>query len=396
MSPSPPSEPRRRALSPPQPPAAALAAGVAWLQGLLVLSWTLYALYLPSLADRAGLARSWVPWLLLVDQLLFAAGDWAAGLYADRLRRALRAVGPRVLASALASALLLAALPAVASLASPGALAAAALLWAVSSSMLRAPVFALLGRLAPGTPRAGAVHLALAGIALASAVGPLLTRALHGVDPSAPLWLASLALVVAAWPVLRLEPRRAVPPAAPPVADWRALGLLSLAMLALAFAVQVFSVLLPPRLTDGGAGWNALWAPLFWCGFALGLGFGPALAARVAAARRDTIALTVGAVALWLAPLADAAWRALALVAAGLCWALVFAAALASVLRFGRDAGLSAPVGVFVSALALAAAARLWLVVTGAAAWLPLDDLALAAWIAGATGVLAARARLAD
>lgn len=396
MSPPPPPGTRPSAPSTPPPSAAAVAAGVAWLQGLLVLSWTLYALFLPSLADRAGLSRSWVPWLLLADQLLFAAGDWAAGLYADRLRRALRAVGPWVLASALASALLLGALPAAAALATPGVLVAAALLWALSSSMLRAPVFALLGRVGAGTPRAGAVHLALAGVALASAVGPLLTRALQGVDPRAPLWLASLALVVAAWPVLRLEPRTAVAPAPAPTADWRAVAMLASAVLALAFAVQVFSVLLPPRLAGGSVAWIAWWAPLFWGGFALGLGLGPVLAARVAEGRRDAAALTVGAVALWIAPLADGAWRALALATAGLCWALVFAAALGSVLRFGRDAGLATPVGVFVSAVALAAAARLTLVVTGAVDWLPLRDVALAAWIAGAAGVLAARTRLAD
>lgn len=48
---------------------------VTTLQFLLVVSWTLYALFLPPLLDAVGMARRWLVWLLALDQAIFAISD---------------------------------------------------------------------------------------------------------------------------------------------------------------------------------------------------------------------------------------------------------------------------------------------------------------------------------
>ena len=55
------------------------------VQAILVLTWTVYALFLPVLAKQAGIPAHWVVWILVADQALFVITDWAAGVFADRL-----------------------------------------------------------------------------------------------------------------------------------------------------------------------------------------------------------------------------------------------------------------------------------------------------------------------
>jgi len=60
------------------------------VQLLFALTWTVYVLYLPALAARAGIDKSAVPYILLLDQVVFAATDLAMGALADRLVRGYR------------------------------------------------------------------------------------------------------------------------------------------------------------------------------------------------------------------------------------------------------------------------------------------------------------------
>ena len=55
------------------------------VQFLFTLGWTVYAIFLPELLKGAGIAASWLPWLLMADQLIFAAMDIAFGMVADRM-----------------------------------------------------------------------------------------------------------------------------------------------------------------------------------------------------------------------------------------------------------------------------------------------------------------------
>ena len=53
-------------------------------------------IYLPPLAEQVGIPRRAVIWLLMVDQLLFLASDYACGVMADRMARLNGRFGPRV------------------------------------------------------------------------------------------------------------------------------------------------------------------------------------------------------------------------------------------------------------------------------------------------------------
>jgi hypothetical protein len=69
----------------PQPAARLAPAALALfaLQFLLVCGWTIYVAFLPQLAARAGIATSWIAAILILDQVLFALGDFSAGVAAD-------------------------------------------------------------------------------------------------------------------------------------------------------------------------------------------------------------------------------------------------------------------------------------------------------------------------
>ena len=45
---------------------------LAVVQFVFTLGWTAYALMLPNLLAKAGIAASWLPLILMVDQLIFA------------------------------------------------------------------------------------------------------------------------------------------------------------------------------------------------------------------------------------------------------------------------------------------------------------------------------------
>jgi hypothetical protein len=366
-----------------------LSLGVAALQGLLVLSWTLYSLFLPALAARAGLPRGLVVWLLMLDQLTFALGDWAAGLYADRLAGALRRLGPPILVASIASAALLCILPAVATLGSPQPLVAAALAWAFTSSMLRAPVFTLLGRMGGVSQKTGVINRVLVGVSLAGALGPLVTEALRGVDARWPLALAALALVAATLPVLGLDHRPGPRPPRLSGAALRAVIATSVATLFAAFGVQLLTVLMPTQLAAASSLARLLWAPLFWGGFSIGLLLGALSRRSHSPARWEAAAFALGTVAIAAVPHASSLALLLpALGAAGGCWAVVYTSGLLDVLRLGRGGRLATPLGIYLSAISLAAASRLLLAGLGWASALPAADVALLAWLAGGVCLL--------
>jgi hypothetical protein len=373
-----------------------VSATIALIQGLLVLVWTLYVLFLPPMAQAAGLSRSWVVWLLLADQVVFVLGDWASGVHADRLARSLRSVGLLVLGAAVVSGALLVTLPDIAALGSRPLFIAAVLAWAASSSLLRAPVFSLLGRIGGVSRKSGVVNGALVGVCLASAVGPLLTERLIGLDPRVPLLLASAALVVATLPLLRIDAasRTSAPARAVSRPILGAVLVITLTTWLAAVGVQLFTVLAPAQAHPLDATAKALWAPLYWSGFAVGL-LGGALTRRSSMPMRwVAAALMAGAIAM-LTARNETVIGALAvcLTLGGAAWAIVYVSALRAVLELGRGCALGTPLGVFLSALSLAAGTRLLLTATGWGTRIDGDMAGAAAWVLAALVLLAQSAR---
>lgn len=146
----------------------ALAVYVAVVQFLFGTTWTMYVIYLPQLAQNAGIGREWVPWILVADQLVFAAMDIVTGFWVDRVRAALGRFGSWVLAGSVLSGLAFLALPYAG--ASASLLLVAIALWAVTSSALRSPPWALLARYTatPSIPWLSAIVLTGTAIALRS------------------------------------------------------------------------------------------------------------------------------------------------------------------------------------------------------------------------------------
>src|SRR3954470_4093743 len=88
-----------------------LALTIGVVQFFFVTTWTVYVIYLPQLCEQAGIARSWVPWILVVDQLIFAACDVATGFWIDRVRAGLARFGGWILGVTVLSCAAFLALP---------------------------------------------------------------------------------------------------------------------------------------------------------------------------------------------------------------------------------------------------------------------------------------------
>ena len=68
----------------------------ALLQLFFTLTWTVYVIYLPRLAAEAGIAKSWIVWILIADQLVFLVTDWLMGVKADRSARIVGKLGSQI------------------------------------------------------------------------------------------------------------------------------------------------------------------------------------------------------------------------------------------------------------------------------------------------------------
>lgn len=340
---------------------------VAALQFGVVLSWTMYVMFLPGLLDRAGIGRHWLIWILILDQAVFAVSDWWAGGYADRASRQMRHVGPPLAVMAVLSSLAMASLPWVAELERPALLVAVVVFWVASSSALRAPAFSLLSKVGGIKTRAGLVSVSLVGLSLASAMGPLVTSLLRGVDPRLPIALAAVALAVAALLTSQIPARHSPDDdddPSTPSQDWL---LLVLAAYAAALGTQLHNTLIgeamAPRFPSISPEWMR---STFWVGFTAGL----LVAARTATLPNPlhTVkwALLLGAGALVVMRGADTIpLLTLAQLAAGGTWGVILTVTMVSALSRESAMYAGTSVGLLFSALALAAMTRLLIVAAG-------------------------------
>ncbi|MBQ0929783.1 MFS transporter [Ideonella alba] len=356
---------------------------LAALQFSLALSWTVYVVFLPALLTQAGLAPSWLPWLLMADQAVFVLADLAAGVAADRSAAALRRLGPALLAATAVSTVAFLALPVLAGAGAAPWMLAATVVWAISSAALRAPVAALLGRRAarPTLPRW--VAWWTLGLALAGALGPWLTVQLRGSDARLPFVLASLALLAATAALLRVE--RQWPPPVPTypaeAARWsRPLAWFLLAAVALGLGFQGHAQLnaAPQYLRFAAAAELPAWLSLFWV--AVGLALWPAGEAtrRVGAVPVLAAGAALAALGSALAALATGLpLLAIGQALSGAAWGAVLVSAWTAAVQVGRSGreGLSSAALSALLALAallrIAAVAAQWPQQPTVQAWLP-------------------------
>lgn len=182
---------------------------LALVQGLWAIGWVVYVAWLPALVQQAGMLADWAPWLLMLDQWVFALSDLACGVAADRMQRQLRRLGPWLMGMMVLSALAFLLLPWIAQARMPGLFVGVTLVWTATSSALRAPVMALLGRHVSAQQLAWPAGLWLFGLGVAGALAPYLQPRVRELAPALAFALPALALMLAASALIWAERRLA-------------------------------------------------------------------------------------------------------------------------------------------------------------------------------------------
>ncbi len=386
-------------------PPLSLGLAVAAAQWTLALSWTVYAAFLPSIAQQAGLPPSAVIILLMVDQAVFLVADYACGVASDRVLALQARLGPWLVGATLVSAAAFVAIPLLAPAGSAPLLVAVTLVWTVTSSVLRAPPMNLIGRHARRPAQPALVALAMLGLGVAAAMAPWLALVLKGLDPRMPFVVASLGVCAAAWAMAAAERavcRPSSPPAPPapptpgapapslaaaaPAAAGAPLLLAAALVAALAFqwhtslnAAAQFRRFVPPEAL-------VWWLPVFWAGFNVALWPAMKLAPRLGELRVVALAAGVGAVALFAGAAASSlAGLAVVQALAGMAWAAMLAGGFMAALALGHVGREGRFSGAVSSSLAAAALLRLALVASGSAALLRAQE---AAWADRAPALL--------
>jgi len=375
-------------------PPRAIALYLAVVQFLFALGWTVYATYLPELLQRAGVERAWTPWILALDQAVFALADLAMGVAMDRARASLRRVGPWLIGLVVLSSLAMIAMPGASALGG-GPFLALTVVWVASSAALRVPPFALMGRYAAQSSVPWLAGLMLLGMALAAALAPFLGLLLKQVDPALPFALASVAIVASSLGLVSAERSLAANATGStetgtplPLASRGALLLIGALLLALlGYQVQVglnageqIRRVADPALLP----WLL---PVFWAGFAFGLIPADHLGKRLGSARAFAAGCVGGALALGFASSAGS----VALLAplhglAGAAWAVALANAFGLATRSGRAGAEGRYTGILFALFALGSLVRIALSLAGVPQALQggTDWLAVAAWAGAA------------
>src|SRR5688572_7241517 len=362
---------------------------LALLQFFLALTWIVYVIYLPALAAQAGIDKRYVPMILLMDQVIFIACDWAAGVYADRVARAYGRVGNVMAGATIVSCVAFLALPYVAPAAGPVAFLFLTVLWSATSSALRAPPFVLMSRYADKSRAPWVVGFYLFGLGVASAMAPFLGLKLKGMDPRIPFVLASVSLALCAFALAQAERTFVAPTrvaAGPRSASSARLTAFAVAMVLLATGFQVhFSINSSPTyLRHAPAFALPQLMPVFWIGFNIAAFPATWLVKRFPPARVVATAGFLGAAAL-VACANPSSLDALiaAQLVAGAAWSTALVGAFATATELGSPGREGTFTGALFSLLAAAAVVRLAMVIgeVPAKAAAPLLSLPFLAWV---------------
>ena len=347
---------------------ARIGAYFAVLQFFFTLTWTVYVIFLPKLAVEAGIPKSAIVWILLIDQVVFTLTDWAMGVYADRTARVVGKLGRAIALITAVSCLAFVLLPFVAPGGSPVLFLALTLIWTATSSALRAPPMMLIGKYAAAPTQPWLSGLYLFGLGMAGAVAPYLTVALRDADPRLPFILCTVAVIVATVGITWAERAMASNAAPVPPSPKKPPMLLFLAGIALAgIGFQI-------HFSLNSAGHFLRFAkpadlehlmPVFWIGFNLLV-----LPATLATKRYGAMVMIsagafIGALAAYAAVNAGNLNTLIAAqFVAGAAWAFVLMSAFSAALAIGSTGAEGRVSGATFSMLALASVARIALVAT--------------------------------
>lgn len=361
---------------------------LAVLQLFFTLCWTVYVIYLPSLAQQVGIGREWLLWILLADQVIFTATDFAMGVWADRAARTLGRLGYWVIGITMVSCAAFLALPFVVNAGSASAtlLLACTFVWVVTSSALRAPPLMLIGKYAAKPAIPYLASLTAFGIGVAGAVAPYMTVHMRGLDPRLPFLLATLALVLTCAGLVYVERALAAQapaerPAAPDPDKFssaaRSAIIFALAILVMALGFQVhFNLNTPSQFRQFAEPADLQWLmPVFWIGFNIAM-----VPASLVTKRFGGLAVMGGAGLLGALAVAGAyaapdlnVLIAAQLIAGG-AWGFMLMSAFAAAAAIGHTGAEGKLMGLLFSALALATVAR---ILATMAEWHRNPDLAL-------------------
>ena len=380
-----------------------MAAQLTALQFFFALTWVVYVIYLPALAAQAGIDKSYVPWILMMDQAIFIVCDWTAGVYADRVGRAMARIGAPMAGAALASCVAFLALPWAAPAMGAVPFLVLTAFWSATSSALRAPSMALVSRHAPAPeqPRIAAYYLL--GLGVATALAPYAALMLKGVDPRGPFAISSAAVALLAFFLARAErgfeqaraeeTAQGIPPGFGAIVAFAAAALL----FAIGFQVHFAMNTTPAFARVATPDQLPHLIPLFWVGFNLALWPANVLCKRFGGMPVTTIAGWIGVVALaGVAVAPSLAGLVVMQFVAGAAWGITLTAVFTAALDTGKPGREGLATGVLFSLLAAAALARLAAVSTGIAAdpelsrafaWVPVISWALAAALIGVLAV---------
>lgn len=348
---------------------ASTGAVLAVLQLAFALTWVIYVIYLPSLAAQAGIAKEHVPWILLMDQAIFAACDWAAGVYADRLLSTLGRIGPRIAMVTLASSIAFLALPFIAPTGSVPLFLALTALWSATSSALRAPPLVLLGKHAAAPQRPWLAALYLFGIGLAGALAPYFGGLLKGVDPRIPFAMSSIAVVVVTFALAGAERTMGGTPSTIHEHEWRfreaspfAIAFFAIAVGLLAAGFQVHFPLnsAPAYLKHVKPAELQHLMPVFWVGFNLVMLPATLITRRFGGLTVMAFAAAVAVAASYYASVApDLDSLIAAQFVVGGAWGTILMSAFTAAIELGHPGHEGNVAGVLFSMLAIATFARI-------------------------------------
>ena len=373
-----------------------MAAKLTALQFFFALTWVVYVIYLPALAAQAGIERQYVPWILVMDQAIFVLCDWAAGVHADRLARALGGVGRWMASVALVSCAAFLAMPFVAPLAGVFVFLALVVLWSASSSALRAPPLVIASRYSRRDERPWLASFYILGIGLATALAPYLGIALKDVDPRVPFVAASLGVALFALVASRAEPEsvpRGLEHEPGGCGPSGRVGPFAAAVLLFAIGLQLHVAVAsaPAYRRFATAEELVLLNPVFWIGFNVAALPAALLSKRYTGFAVMSAAGLAGAVALFACTLAPSlATLILGQAVAGACWGAALSGAISAALETGRPGREGFVTGILFSMLAAAALARIAFVATGVAAPESVWTLPPVAWGLAAVVILVA------
>lgn len=342
---------------------------LAVLQLAFALTWVVYVVYLPALAAQAGIAKQYVPWILLMDQAIFAACDWAAGVHADRLLRAVGRIGPRLAGVTLASGAAFLALPWIAPAGSPALFVVLTALWSATSSALRAPPLVLLAKHAAAPRQPWLAGSYVFGVGLAGAVAPYFGGVLKDVDPRIPFAVSSIAVAIVTFALAGLERKLGATPSTLREHVWSLREASEASVVAFALAAGLLAAAFqfhfpvnaaPAFLKHAEPSDLQNLMPIFWIGFNVAVLPATILARRLGGTPTMGIGAAAAAAGSYFAGAApDLDALILAQLASGGAWGLVLVSAVAAALELGRPNREGSITGLLFSMLAVAAFARI-------------------------------------